>query len=405
VEPQLAIEPVRAPDSPAAPVDPTEEDLARFARSCPPGVIEGIVLRGKVPVGGGAAWLGAEKSGGLPWGAADLWDSAPGVRRTIIGADGIFRFEDLPPEDYDVGVRTRDATTRRVVVGLKADTPTERVRIVLGAGGIRGHVYDDQGIVCSAWEIALYNFGNTLAGTQVIARGFTDPSGAFEFGGLVGGNYVLRASADLKWRGQSTHTRYVVLRAGEWKSVDMGAPQHGALWTGRVLLPRGEPLALDELTQLRVQSDGVIEEVPVSPSGGFRMRGAVGVHRLELMVYSDAGAVIVALGEITLAEGSLERDIHLPRAVLRVRADYQGNSTGPRSEFSMLLVPVESRESFRNVGGSRGADGNMYFLGLAPGKYTLSCSSPIQGAPGGRLPVTIGASDDESELDVVVGDR
>ncbi len=404
LEPTALEEPAVAPviEEPARWTDPTELELTAFAREVPPGTIEGIVLRGLKPVEGGQAWLGAQVTGGLPWGTAADWDAAPNVLRAPIGADGVFRFTGLGPDTYGIGVRAPDGATRHVYLDLPADASTQRIRIVLGGGGLRGHVFDEHGDPCVGWQIAAYNWGNTLAGVQVIDGRETDAAGFFEFGGLVGGNYVLSAGPVANRGGPLTRTLTVELAAGEWKTVDFGAPQHVATWSGRVLLPGGEPLHLSALTELWIESEGVRETAALTPEGGFQIHAVAGSHQIALFAYSRVGGERVELGSIELGDSDRAQDVVLPGAALRVRARYQGTQLEPEEAMARFMTRLSGSQ--RKMVGLRGSDGHEYFLGLAPGAYELSSSPPIQGAPGGKIPLQIREQDKLVELDLVLGD-
>ncbi len=397
-------EPAAAPviEAPAPWIDPTELELTAFAREVPPGTIEGIVLRGLKPVEGGQAWLGAQVTGGLPWGGAAQWDAAPNVLRTPIGPDGVFRFTGLGTDTYGIGVRAPDGATRHVYLDLPADGSTQRIRIVLGGGGLRGHVFDEHGGPCVGWQVAAYNWGNTLAGVQVIDGRETDATGFFEFGGLVGGNYVLSAGPVANRGDPLTRTLTVELAAGEWKTVDFGAPEHVATWSGRVLLPGGEPLHLIALTELWIESEGVRESAALTPEGAFQIRAVAGTHQLALFAYSRVGGERVELGSIALDDSDRTQDVVLPGAALRVRARYQGTQLEPEEALARLITRLSGSE--RKRVGLRGSDGHEYYLGLAPGAYELSSSPPIQGAPGGKMPLQIREQDRVVELDLVLGD-
>jgi len=403
-EPTAIEKPAAAPavESPAPWTDPTELELTAFSRAVPAGTLEGIVLRGLKPVDGGQAWLGAQVSGGLPWGSAAEWDAAPNVLRTQIGADGVFLFSGLGSDTYGIGVRAPDGVTRHLYIDLTADQPTQRIRIVLGGGGLRGHVFDDHGAPCVGWQIAAYNWGNTLAGVQVIDGRETDAAGFYEFSGLVGGNYVVSAGPVANRGDPLTRTLTVELPPGEWKTVDFGAPQHVPSWSGRVLLPSGEPLRLMALTQLWLESEGARETVALDSDGAFQVHIAPGTHQLSLFAYSRVGGERVDLGALELPDSDRVHDVVLPGAALRVRARYQGTKQDPDEALARLTTWLVGSD--RKRVGVRGADGHDYFLGLAPGAYELSSSPPIQGAAGGKIPVQIREQDQLVELDVVIGD-
>jgi hypothetical protein len=403
---QLAVHP--PPPTPEVPsaaptADPTEAELERFARTCPAGTIEGIVLVGAVPAPGGRAWLAGDASGGLPWGSPAIWDAAGNVSRTSVGADGLFRFEGLAPDTYGVGVETTDGRTRHVYCWLQPGaTSTQRVRIVLGTGGVRGHVYDEVGKACPGWQVGVNTWGPGIAGTQIIDGVETDREGAFAFPGLIGGRYILSA-----WRGTEAPaaerlTASFDLPPAEWKTVDIGAAHGRALWTGRILLPRGEPLALTPLVELEIESAGVRERTVVSSSSSFEVRVAPGLHRLGLSV---ANKGVVPLGELTTTEDDLVRDVAVPAAIVRVRARYQGSRADPEEVLRRYVVRLAQPSSGSISDGESGDAGVRYFLAGAPGEYALRCSGyPIQGAVGGSLPVHIGPADDEVDVDVALGD-
>ena len=383
------------------PVDPTEAELDAFARECPPGMIEGLVLRGAVPVAGGRAWLGPEKSGGLPWGAAAEWESAPGVLRTEIGADGVFRFMSLAPDGYGVGVRTVDGATRRIWLELRPDTASRRILIVLGTGGIRGRVFDGDGGVCASWQVAINNWGRMPAGQQIVDGVTTDAQGTFEFAGLTGGSYILAACPIKDFRDPRKRTLFVELAAGEWKTVDIGTSA-GAVWSGRLVTPRGEALVLSDFVRIEIETGGVLEQVVLSPEGKIRSLVGPGPHRLSLSVGLSWR---MPVGDLVMPEHDLERDVAVSRCMLRVRATYYGTKFTPERAMSVLAPKLTLSPSGLRLDASRGADGHFYFFGIEPGEHALWCTpTPIDGAPAGKLPVRILPTDDQVELDVVVSD-
>jgi hypothetical protein len=391
------------PSAGEASSDPTEAELERFARTCPAGTIEGVVLLGAVPVSGGRAWLAGEVDGGLPWGSPAIWDAAGTVNRTSIDADGVFRFEGLRPDTYGVGVETTDGRTRHVFCTLReGESSTQRIRIVLGTGGVRGHVFDERGSACPGWQVAVNTWGPGIAGTQIIDSTETDRAGAFAFPGLLGARYMLTA-----WRGAEA-TRGERLTASfdlpptTWKTVDLGAAHGRALWTGRILLPRGEPLALLPLVELEIESTGVRERTVVSPSSSFEARIAPGLHRLGLCV---ANKGVVPIGELTTTEHDLVHDVTVPAAIVRIRAKYQGNRRASEEVLRLYSVRLAATPSGSILEGEHGEGGLRYFLALPPGVYALrSTTDAILGAVGGSLPVHIGAADDEVDVDVALGD-
>ena len=389
---------------PSQPTDPTEAELAAFAGSSPPGSVEGIVLRGRSPVAGGFAWLGATSSGGLPWADTQAWDRAPHAQRTTIDADGIFRFDGLSADDYYVGVQTPDGAERRVIVTVRADEPTARVRIVLGSASIHGRVYDEQAAPARGWQVAAYNYGSTLAEVQLISRAVTDEEGAFAFDELTRGSYVVIASPNDNFARVYARERFIDLAADEHKTVTIGSAAGASLWSGRVLLPRGEPLRIAGLTELRIRSGGVRHTAALS-EGGFRVEVPAGTYELDLFAYGLAGGASAGLGSIEVPSGAFERDVSLPRSFVRVRARYAGSRGDPQQAVASLVAKLELDQGKGTLTSVRESSGPLCFFAVPAGEHRLSCSRPILGAPQGGLIVRVDEGEDEVEVDIAVGDR
>jgi hypothetical protein len=394
----------------APPRDPTAAEIEPFRLPSPPGTIEGIVLKGAVPAGGGRAWLGEESKGGLPWGSWELWDAALHVSRTEIGADGTFRFEGVGLGEYAVGVRTADGLTRHVHVSAES---TERLVIVFGVGGIRGHVYDENGEPCRSWEVAVAGPAQDLGGLQLVDRAQTDALGEYEVASLVGGTrYVVQTSRTGNVRDPDARTQFVDLPPSHWTTVDFGAPAGEFVWTGRLLLPRGAPLEVADTVELVIRNGGRERRATVASDGGFQVRLPAGKYAVEMFFYSTTpvARTSAALGAIEVADRNLDRDLTVPTAMVHVRARYRGTREDAADVLRSLRVRLAENSSAPDRAGSvaqaglRGADGTQYLLGVPPGEHALSCSHPIRGAPGGVLPVRVTASDREIELDVVVED-
>jgi hypothetical protein len=364
-------------------------------------MIEGIVLLGTTPLPGGRAWLGSDAHGQLPWGSPDDWDVAAGVLRTEIGDDGIFRFEGLEPDTYGVGIRTKDGATRHVWVELQPGQTSQRVRFVFGAASIRGRVFDQEGSPGVGWQVATYNWGQMPAAVQLIDDRTADANGAFEFTGLTGGNYVLAGSPVADLRDPRKRTAFVELAPGESKTVDLGTSS-GALWTGRVVTPRGAPLALSDHLFLELDHSGALEQLTIPPELTIRSRVRPGSHAVLLNVWF-AGRV--PLGELAMPEHDLDRDLAVPRCMIQIRATYAGTKFTAEWVRSVLAASLSS-ESGTQLQASHGTQGQLYFFGVPPGEHMLTCRPfPIEGAPDGKLVVHIGPNDDEVELDVVVAER
>lgn len=381
----------------------SDAELQAFAGVAPPGALEGIVLRGRTPVTGGRAWIGGNSAGGLPWGTPEAWDAAGSVRSAPIDGEGRFHFEGLVPDDYAVGVRAEDGATRRTWVHVSSEGGSRRVRIVLGGGGLRGHAYDDLGGPRANWHVAVNNWGRMLADEQLVAGAVTDASGAFEFSGLTGGSYIVTLCPTTNFGDSQRRIAFVELPVGEWRTVDFGAAAGAShVWSGGIVTPRGAPLRLEPPLFLIAESDGVRAQWPLDADAQFRLRFTPGVHRLALegrnMQRADAG-------ELAMPAHDLQKDLAVPRCLLRIRATYSGPSAEPARELARLAFALKTNVPYGHLG-QRAADGHTYFFGLPPGEHVLvSPGLPITGVPGGELRIQVLPEDDELEVDVVVGGR
>ncbi|MBK7875483.1 MAG: carboxypeptidase regulatory-like domain-containing protein [Planctomycetes bacterium] len=396
--------PVSEPPSatPIAPADPTEAELEAFAGSAPPKTIEGIVLRGAVPIRGGRVWIAASSAGGLPWGAPETWTDAGAVQSASIGADGRFSFEGLASDDYAVCARAEDGATRRTWVAVTGDQSSRRIRIVLGDGGLRGRVFDDLGAPCAGWQVAVNNWGRMLAGEQLVAGAVTDARGAFEFAGLTGGAYVVTICPATNFNDPRRRVAFVDLPPGEWRTVDFGATaEAGHVWSGGIVTPRGAPLLLEPPLALIVESNGVRAQWPLEADAQFRLRIAPGVLRLALE-YGHMRRVDA--GELVMPEHDLGRDVAVPRCLVRVRATSSVPGAEGQERLARLALALKVNGPYDHRG-QRAADGHTYFLGLLPGEHVLvSPGLPIQGVPRGEHRFRVLPEDDELDLDIVVGD-
>jgi hypothetical protein len=409
----------RAPEAPPAPTpepaahatgDPTEEELQAFAREVPPNTVEGIVLRGTKPVAGGKAWLGRDPEGGVRWDQAESWDTAPNVLRAEIGADGIFRFTDVEAETWALRVRTKDGASRWMWLDVHAESGSQRIRIVLGTAAIHGHVFDENGAPGADWRVIAYIFGPTPGGVQQIQDEVTTGAdGSYAFAGLTGGSYIVAAHPAAEFRDPRRREQRVQLAPGEQKVVDFGASV-GGVWSGRLTTPRGEPLDLENMPQLEIDTNGSSEFLTLSEGGRWSRRIAAGTHQASLWQFEG---VRTPLGEITTGDQDLERDLAVPRCLVRVRVTVREAPVPkwPKAALSLRLTGKGGAGHERTpwLGGSwvglRAKDGNVYFIGIPPGEHVLRGDPmAIVGVPDGKMPVTIGAGDDQVEVDVVVSD-
>ncbi|MCA8959060.1 MAG: carboxypeptidase regulatory-like domain-containing protein [Planctomycetes bacterium] len=202
---------------------------------------------------------------------------------------GDFEFLDVPPGLYAVSANARAHLVRV--------TGTERAELTIedAAGRLFGHVRYESKAVPAA-QVAIGRIDETISDTAV---DFSNPDGAYSFGGLTPGRYLIRVNSP------STPT---ALLTTAW--VDGVDESHDLTWPTRTLHVQCDASAGDRLRIVLVAFEGLrlegvvpamyleIAEIPRGDDGGFAVRGiSPGTYRLsvgdrskEVTVGSEAAA-------------------------------------------------------------------------------------------------------------------
>jgi hypothetical protein len=217
---------------------------------------------------------------------------------------------------------------------------------------------------------------------------------------------MVQTSPTGDFRDPNARTRFADVPASAWATVDIGSPRGTFAWTGRLLQPRGMPIALLDAAEIRLEATGREERAAIAADGSFGMRLAPATYATRLFVF--AAGCELSLDPLEISEHDVERDLRVPAAVLRVHVRFRDDIDESRRALPDLTLkeqPPRGVNSFPPLTTRRracGADGTLYFFGVRPGEYVLLSSRPIAGSSDGSLSVQVGASDDELDLEILV---
>jgi len=236
-----------------------------------------------------------------------------------IEPDATVRF----PTDRSVGIRIvlDDGTTR----ALQLAAGSASVDVVFGSGEIAGIVRDQLGLPQEGVAVTL----TTMAVDEVYrpsAQGLasestvvTDRDGAYRFGGLPRGTFIVvaRRSARDAAAGRNIRSVKVTLERAESRRLDFGDVKPEPLWTGRVVYADGAVVLRSlNLFMTREEGGGRLY-VHTDAQGRFSQRLPPGVYGVELVIpiphpASPLGGgmrLVPSTQRIDLTEGDLEVDV------------------------------------------------------------------------------------------------
>jgi RNA polymerase sigma-70 factor (ECF subfamily) len=392
----------RPPSSDTAAAGPALDLDAEREAEVPPGAIEGLVVRGTIPLDGGHVDFQAGYHVRLPSErTARLAQVADGtLTRIAIGSDGRFSLADLAAGWYTVGVDTTE--TRNLPRGAHAgpgvqfdvevfaDRPSQRLVIVLGAASIIGHVYDDEGQPVAGAVVKLGRSGSYL---ERLGSSFaeTDATGSFAFHDLLPEVYGI-SLASLPGQDHVDYVWQQLERLGleETRVFDLGTPWRAVVWRGRVVHPDGAPVERGGTLGRESDATGSYEEVAVTTLASFTLRVRPGRYVIRVRVStSDSGfrTDYLTLGEVDVPDTDFEHDLALPGTTVR------GNVTGVALEdlpkrLDLSLYPQGSQQPVQHASVTR--DGRFVLYAVPPGEYRVDLWPALTAAPGTSLVVREG---------------
>lgn len=413
-----------APTTPAVTTPPSETAAAtapsldlRAEREAPvaPGAIDGLVVRGTVPLDGGHVDLQPGFHQRLPSVRAQrLARVADGtLTRIAIGRDGRFSLTDLAAGWYTVGVDTTETRNlpRGAYSGPSAqfdvevfeDRPGQRLVIVLGAASIVGHVYDDEGQPVAG---AVVGLGRSGTYQMRLGSSFaeTDAAGRYAFHDLLPEVYGVHL-ASLPGQEDVDYVWQQLERLGvdETRVFDLGEPYRAVVWRGRVVHPDGAPVERGGTLGRESAVSGGYEEVDLATLAEFTWRVRPGTYVLRGRVStSDSGfrTDYLPLGEVDVPEADFERDLTLPDTTVRGRVTGVALENLPK-KLDLSLYPLGGQEPVQHASVAR--DGTFVLYAVPPGEYRVELWPGLRAAAGTGFAVRVG--DRALTLDVPASPR
>lgn len=372
-------DPGRAPVEAAAAITPapaapradarTVAEIDALATPVEPGFLEGIVLRGDVPIAGGTLYFWRGHWRPIPPAPDHLLGDLErgGLERAPIGNDGRFRVGPLAADWYSLAVDAGAGVGAQTYVQVDATTAGRRVVIVLGGARIEGTVYDVEGAPVVGAAVRLSREGQP---GPIEQYAITDGAGRYDLPDLrpqdywisldVAGNVGIEAAVvDMR--------RLEPLRADETRVVDFGVPGRSVSWRGRVVLADGAAPPFGGRLG-RTAPDGAYSEVALAADGAFELRLRPGEHELQVALSttsSGLGTGYIGLGRRDVGAHDFERDLVVPGCTVAGRVLGLDPAAVPR-HASLALAgtdgrPVQTAEI--------GADGRFRFVAVGPGRW------------------------------------
>lgn len=369
-----------------------ESLLAPRARSEPPpaGVLEVHVSEELLPcTHGGTVELAPDW---YPWMMGRPRELA-WKRELPLGSDGRVRFEGLPEGSYGV----RLSSGAHAALAASAKLTGKGTRVVLRAGGasLTGTVWDEEGRAVTDAALVLTN----MLQPQTSLRAAVGPEGRFEITGLAAGQF----SGFLEWP-EEIQAEYFSLNLdlNEHRRLDFGRPRPLPHWRGSVVTRAGTAHLGGATISLRPLNGGLFRRV-TSADGRFELRLLPGNYTVDLALHEHDERGIL-LGEFTIRDQDLERDLVLPGASLVGRVRHASGRT-PRQDPPLSIgvrpeghdYPAAIRHAWVGPGG------NFTIDGLEPGAYRLT-THPLPLLQGDWLPVEISSAEVEQHVDVLLRD-
>jgi protocatechuate 3,4-dioxygenase beta subunit len=362
-------------DIEAAPPKPAEaEPVAPEEQPPPPPPPAGLVI--------GTVRL---DDGRLPLGVKVTLRELRGEPRTLeTVADGVFRFDGVPPGRYRLYFRHADYAPKTIWFKVHETEGKGPLDVLLTAGGaVLVRVLGPAKAPLPEQVVRIRVDSNvfTTYGPRKPEGLRTDADGEVLFEHLAPGRYVVvRAVVDgdgmESWR--TSDERHVKVKEGETVEVVF---ELSCRLTGHVVGPDGQPLvdAIVRISPILSGGGYAARQTRTDADGHYEFQGcAPGEYAVSIQVLRPVGYA-TATGRLTLSAGStLDHPIRVPSTSLSgriTRADTGAPLT--RQELQITANPVELDENGKIIRQGYGAmtwadeNGNYTFVGLPPDTYRI----------------------------------
>jgi hypothetical protein len=366
----------------------------------PPGVIEGIVLRGREPLTtGGFVFFRrgyAEYIREDPRNAAaqDKLDS------TSIDLRGTFRIVGLEPGDYTLALDLGNGAEQQTTVRLAPNKPGRRVVIVLGTATVKGHVYDMEGRPVAHARVRVDSEFSRKGANNFADVRSTGVDGSYEITDVPAGPAWFTVLLSGDWASRETdQMQRVTIAAGEVRIIDFGAPEPAKKWTGTVRARTGDEVRGGGTLSLTRTDTRAYSEAKIEDDGTFSVLLRPGQYSVGAKLNSNWDAR-VSFPPIQVGTLDLNQDLTLAgTSVTGVVIDAR---TGQPVHSALVLhIGLRLRDTkAEGPSGSVDDKGRFAVAGVEPGVWLVS-AWPLQLVEGDHE-ITVGKQDVEIPLRLTV---
>ncbi|HEU4419906.1 MAG TPA: carboxypeptidase-like regulatory domain-containing protein, partial [Planctomycetota bacterium] len=364
------LEPVRS--AAAAPEEPTREAVDAPKVAATTGTLLVHARYAAEPTVAAGVTIHVTRSGG---------DFRVGLHRAITDAEGLARFDGLPPDTWRVGTPGRP--TKGVKAEVAAGSTCECTLTLQGGMTVTGIVVDAGGVP----------IGGAIVEAAIAAHSGTDAEQVAVT--AADGTFTIRACYDLYLIGAraeghaASKLYYREGTAGSTEHVRIELRRDGGAVEGLVLAPTGEPVAGAVVRIGEGSTEGILHTVQGAPSlpaqvrtdaaGRFRAIGVpagtqpVQVRTVQLAAWR--GTCEVAAGTTVAVRIVLEPDITCTGIV-------RGEGGQPEPDAD---VSVGNIGDFVLLRTRSGADGTFTLTGLPAGDFAIAAKKDRAGKATARL--------------------
>lgn len=399
--------PTEVPASPpplaSLPQEPTDAEIAALEVETPPGVMEGIVLRGREPLTtGGVVFFRPGYFSRLPEHPRDAGPQAR-LESAAIDGSGMFRIANLIPGNYTLAIDVGQGAQHETSVQLTSQKPGRRIVIVLGSARVSGHVYDEEGNpVADARVVVEGQFVRKGARSFRTSRS-TRADGSYGFTDLPVGLYWFTVQLGGAWDSNDADSQQRLrLSAGEARVIDFGSTQAARTWSGTVRNRSGDPVQGGCRLHLTHSETGAYSVAVVEAESAFHVRLQRGEYSVHVSLDSDWEERI-EVPVVRVGSADVNRDITIPGT--RVKGTVIDLATGlPVQDYVGLRVGFRQRDAgTAGQGGPVDAAGRFAVDGVMPGVWLVS-THPLRLLVGDHE-ITVAESDVEIPLTLTVKSR